>query len=162
MTLLDAPRYRDAYAKLCASHSRRPDDQQRDAWWDVLGPLPIEHVEAGMITAARDEDRYFPKVGKVYGCAAKCLADARVHEARAHRLTPLGEGWVNPETGVYEPLYRCGECEDTGWLPIAAETSTGDGDPRPPHGGRVRRWTEVRDGEPLACVRRCACRRWAS
>lgn len=133
-------------------HAWKP--QQLEGYVQALGDLPVERVLDACQAVARAE-KFFPKPAVIRERAVI----SRVPVAAPTRPLAQPDGFVNPETGVYESVYRCGQCEDTGWLPIAAREDTGDNDPRPHAGGYVLRWSAVRNGARHACVRRCDCRR---
>jgi hypothetical protein len=137
MTITDVPRYREAFARLCAAFGKRVDPLQQDAWWDVMEGLPIDTLEAGMLDVARaSTDRYFPRAADVYAIACK-----RVRE----QARPTRSIWVNPETGLRERVFACGRCFDTGWERRALSTE-----------GRPELTPEV--AATYTAVRRCACK----
>lgn len=142
---------------LAATFGHQWKPQQLEGYLTALSDLPIERLIDACQATARTE-KFFPKPAILRERATL----SRVPIEAPSRPVPMSDGWVNPETGVYETLYRCAACEDTGWVPIGARTDTGDTDPRPHADGTRLRWADVRNQVPHACVMRCECRRRVS
>lgn len=109
----------------------------------ALGDLDPARVVAACEDLAKTE-KFWPRPVLVRDRVQALERSARIAQPKPFTV---GESWVNPETGEYEALYRCRECQDTGFVPLSAREN-----------GHVLSWSDVRLGEVKhACVRRCGC-----
>lgn len=108
----------------------------------ALSDLPPDALVAACEDCARTE-KYWPKPVVLRERVAQLRKAGKFEAARP--IATRVERWVNPATGTEEVLYRCADCEDTGWQPVNAH-------------GQALLWQEVRSGlAQRSCVRKCPC-----
>lgn len=108
------------------------------AYIRALADLPADKVARGCEEVVKHE-RYFPRPAVL----RKHITEAAREESAPGRFT-LPEVQFNPATGRTEPVFRCRDCQDTGWVQAG-----------PPKRDGI-------DAETLArysSVRRCECKR---
>lgn len=139
MTASDLPRFRQAYADLCAAFNRDPDPDQAGVWFARLMDLELAHLEAAMVSVSQTAHRM------------PAIAAVRVAADEVRLRATHGSTTRQVAAAVARGEYCCGACEDSGFVPVTDAgrilTIAGSLTWRNEHGYRAK-------------VRRCAC--WAS
>ncbi len=124
---------------------RWPDTGAIGAYVRAIADLDPADVERACADLAKTETTWPRPVT----LRQRIEALKRRRTLRTPGLMTVGETWCDPTTGEVVLLYRCRECEDTGWCPVTPD-------------GVLLTWVDVRDGTARhAAVRKCTCGRLA-
>jgi len=130
------PFVRFALTKLSRVFARPLDDDEIAAYADALDDVPPEDVRDACELLAKSE-RHWPRPVVIRDAVDRMHRQARP----APKPFPVPETYTDPDSGERVPLFRCAECLDRGFVPLACNEH---GELLP---GRVRlSWLDVDAG----------------